>query len=131
MLKRSGLLLGEPEILQAMEHEALTEPHYLPVRVNKSGGLSGSIASAEQLGMLGHYVDALLREIIRELREGNIDADPCCRSEEDTQCNYCEWASACHFQDGQDRDRLRYILPVKPEDFWNELEKGGGEPWQR
>ena len=28
-LKRSGLLLGEPQVLQAMEHEALTEPHYL------------------------------------------------------------------------------------------------------
>lgn len=129
-LKRSGLLLSDPQVLQAMEHEALTEPHYLPLRVNRTGDLSGSIASAAQLGRLGNYVDNLLRQISGELRSGNIDADPCCRSEEDTQCRYCDWAAACHFRDGQDRDHLRYILPVKPEEFWEELEKGGGDSWQ-
>ena len=129
-LKRSGLLLGEPQVLQAMEHEALTEPHYLPLRVNRSGDLSGSIASAAQLGRLGNYVDRLLRQISAELHSGNIDADPCCHSEEDSQCRFCDWAPACHFRDGQDRDHLRYILPVKPEEFWQELEEGGGEPWQ-
>lgn len=34
------------------------------------------------------------------------------------------------FPGRQDRDHLRYILPVKPEEFWQELEEGGGEPWQ-
>ena len=129
-LKRSGLLLDEPEVLQAMEHEAMTEPRYLPLRVNRSGDLSGSIASAAQLGKLGNYVDKLLRQIAGELRSGNIDADPCCHSEEDSQCRFCDWAPACHFRDGQDRDHLRYILPVKPEEFWQELEEGGGDPWQ-
>ena len=65
-----------------------------------------------------------------ELRSGNIDADPCCHSEEDSQCRFCDWVSACQFRDGRDRDRLRYILPVKPEEFWKELEEGGGDPWQ-
>ena len=129
-LKRSGLLLDEPDVLQAMEHEAMTEPRYLPLRVNRSGDLSGSIASAAQLGKLGNYVDKLLRQIAGELRSGNIDADPCCHSEEDSQCRFCDWAPACHFRDGQDRDHLRYILPVKPEEFWQELEEGGGDPWQ-
>ena len=129
-LKRSGLLLDEPEVLQAMEHEAMTEPRYLPLRVNRSGDLSGSIASAAQLGKLGNYVDKLLRQIAGELGSGNIDADPCCHSEEDSQCRFCDWAPACHFRDGQDRDHLRYILPVKPEEFWQELEEGGGDPWQ-
>ena len=117
-------------MLRAMEHEALTEPHYLPLRVNRSGDLSGSIASAAQLGRLGNYVDRLLCQISAELHSGNIDADPCCHSEEDSQCRFCDWASACHFRDGQDRDHLRYILPVKSEEFWQELEEGGGEPWQ-
>ena len=129
-LKRSGLLLAEPQVLQAMEHEALTEPHYLPLRVNRSGELSGSIASAAQLGRLGNYVDRLLHQISEELRGGNIDADPCCHSEEDTQCRFCDWAPACHFRDGHDRDHLRYILPVKPEAFWQELEEGEGDGWQ-
>ena len=42
--------------------------------------------------------------------------------EEDSPCRYCDWAPACHFQDGRGRDRLNYILPVKPEEFWREIE---------
>ena len=122
-LRRSGLLLAEPNVLKAMEHEALTEPHYLPVRVNREGSLSGSIASAAQLGKLGKYVDKLLHQIAREIRDGNIDADPCCHSEEDSQCRFCDWADACHFQDGRDGDHLHYILPVKAEEFWQMLDK--------
>ena len=129
-LRRSGLLLSDPEVLQAMEHESLQEPHFLPVRVGKDGSISGSIASAARLGKLGRYVDKLVRQIGREVRQGNIDADPCCHSEEDSYCQYCDWAPACHFQDGRDGDHLRYILPVKPEEFWDELEREdeeGGE----
>ena len=126
-LRRSGLLLAEPRVLRAMEHEALTEPRYLPLRVDRSGNLSGSLASAAQLGRLSRYVDRLLRDISRELRQGVVDADPCCRSEEDSPCRCCDWAPACHFQDGRDSDRLRYILPVKPEEFWNALESEGGD----
>ena len=122
-LRRSGLLLAEPEVLAAMEHEALQGPRYLPVRVDRSGGLSGSIASADRLGRLGRYVEELLHQISREIREGNIDADPCCHSEDDSFCQYCDWADACHFQDGRDGDHLHYILPVTPEEFWDELEK--------
>ena len=124
-LRRTGLLLAEPEVLQAMEHEALREPRYLPLRVNRAGDLSGSLASAVQLGKLGQYVEGLLRDISREVRAGNIDADPCCRSEEDSFCRFCGWAPACHFQDGRGRDHLNYILPVKPEEFWKMLEEKG------
>ncbi len=127
-LRRSGLLLAEPQVLQAMEHEALTEPRYLPLRVNRSGDLSGSLASAAQLGKLGRYVETLLRDIAREVRQGNIDADPCCHSEEDRFCNYCDWAAACHFREGRDGDRLHYIQPVKPEEFWSSLEEGDEPP---
>lgn len=121
-LRRSGLLLAEPQVLQAMEHDALTEPRYLPLRVNKSGDLSGSLASAAQLGKLGQYVDKLLRDIAGEIRGGVIDADPCCHTEEDSPCRCCQWAPACHFQDGRDGDHLNVILPVKQDEFWREIE---------
>ncbi len=129
-LRRSGLLLAEPAVLQAMEHDSLTEPHFLPLRVGRDGQLSGSIASAAQLGRLGQYVEELLHQIAGEIRQGNIDADPCCRSEEDSACQFCDWADACHFRDGRDTDHLRYILPVKPEEFWDSLKEGDGEPWE-
>lgn len=133
-LRRSGLLLNERPVLEAMEHESLTEPHYLPVRVNKDGDLSGGLASAAQLGKLGVYVDGLLRKIARELRDGVIDADPCCHSEEDSFCRFCSYAAVCHFEDGRGSDHLRYITPVKPEEFWKQVDetaaaKGGEREW--
>ena len=88
----------------------------------------GSIASAAQLGKLGRYVEKLLHQIAEEVRQGNIDADPCCHSEDDSFCQYCDWADACHFQDGREGDHLHYILPVKTEEFWASLEESeGGE----
>ena len=128
-LKRSGLLLSQPEVLQAMEHDALKAPQYLPIRVNRSGDLSGSIASAAQLGKLGRYIEKLLHQISDEVRQGNIDADPCCHSEEDSVCRFCDWADACHFRDGRDGDHLHYILPLKQEEFWElmDRETEGGE----
>ncbi|MCI2058377.1 MAG: PD-(D/E)XK nuclease family protein [Oscillibacter sp.] len=126
-LRRSGLLLGEPEVLRAMEHSALTEPHYLPVRVGRDGSLSGSLATAAQLGKLSGYLGRLLEQIGGELLGGNIDADPCCRSEEDSFCRFCPWASACHFEDGRDGDHLHYITPVKTETFWQQVEESGKE----
>ena len=122
-LRRSGLLLAEPAVLQAMEHESLQEPQYLPLRVGRDGSVSGSIASADRMGRLGRHVERQLHEIARELRQGNIDADPWSRGEDDSCCKFCQWSAACHCQDGHDGDHLRPILPVKEEDFWREIEE--------
>ncbi len=124
-LRRTGLVLDQREVLEAMEHDALKEPHYLPIRLNKAGELTDGIASAAQLDRLSRYVDRLMHRIARELRDGDIDADPRCRSEEDTPCRYCAWASACQFEDGRGTDRMRYITPVKPAEFWAEIEEKG------
>ena len=128
-LHRTGLLLRDPAVLRAMEHEALERPVYLPMNVDKSGDLSGSLASARQLGQLKRYVDRLLHRITREIREGNIDADPVFRGPENGACRYCQWAGACHFEDGRGRDHRNYLRKVKPEEFWKMLqdEEEGGE----
>lgn len=121
-LRRSGLVLNEPEVLRAMEHDALTEPKYLPLRADREGNLSGGIATAAQLGRLGSYVERLLHDIAAEVRSGVIDADPCCHDESDSVCRFCDWAGACHFEDGRRGDRLRYIRKVTAAEFWQELE---------
>ena len=122
-LHRSGLLLADPAVLQAMEHDALREPHFLPLRVGKDGSIAGSVASAARLGKLGNYVEELLHQITREVRDGNIDADPWYKSAEENACAFCDWADACHFQDGRGRDRLHYIRQLKQEEFWQLIEE--------
>lgn len=115
-VRRTGLVLSEPEVLQAMEHSALESPSYLPIAVNKDGVLSGGIATTAQLGKLGRYVEKLLHDITREISSGNIAADPYARGPQDTACNYCPFASACYFD--REKDSMRYLKKTPPEEFW-------------
>lgn len=125
-LQRSGMVLNDPQVLEAMEHSALENPCYLPVAVkrNKDGTaqIIGSLADSEQLGKLGKYVDHLLREISREVFAGNIDADPCARSPKDSACTYCEFSAACHFENGTGGDHIEYIRKTKAEELWQHID---------
>lgn len=125
-LRRSGMLLADPAVLQAMEHDALTEPCYLPVTVKrgKDGDalLGDSLASLERLGRLGKYAELQLQSVARELREGDIDADPYARNAQETACRFCEFAPACHFENGRGRDRVEYIRATKAEEFWQHID---------
>ena len=124
-LRRTGLVLGEPEVLRAMEHSALETPCYLPISVKKDGTLSGDIATAAQLGHLGRYVDRLLHQIAGEITHGNIDADPYARGPQDSACTYCAFASACYFDES--RDKRRQLHKTDSGEFWAMLEKENGE----
>ena len=124
-LRRTGLVLGEPQILQAMEHSALESPCYLPIGVKKDGGVTGSVATAAQLGHLGRYVDKLLHQIAGEIAGGNIDADPYARGPQDSACTYCAFASACYFDDS--RDKRRPLYKTDSDEFWALMERENGE----
>ena len=126
-LRRSGMVLSEPDVLRAMEHSALEEPCHLPLRIGKDGSISGGVASAVQLGKLGGYVDRLLHQIARELENGNVDADPCSRGPQDSACTWCEFASACYFEEGSGRDRMRHLRKTDEAEFWQTIEKTEGE----
>ncbi len=126
-LRRSGIVLSQPEVLKAMEHSALKSPRFLPLTLGKDGSITKGVATAAELGKLSRYVDRLLEKIARELKAGNIDADPWSRGENDNACTYCEFASACHFMEEGACDRAQPLRPVKPEEFWRHVDKTIGE----
>lgn len=124
-LRRTGMVLSDPEVLTAMEHSALESPCYLPIAVKKDGSVSGLAASvladAAQMGKMGRYVDELLRKVARELGDGNIDADPCCRGPQESACDWCPFASACWFD--EKRDKPHYLQKTTPEEFWQRVDE--------
>ena len=126
-LRRSGMVLEDPAVLQAMEHSALESPCYLPIAVKRDGAVTGSLASAEQLGKLSKYVDHILHEITQEVFAGNIDADPYARTPQQSACTCCEIASACHFENGCGSDRMEYIRATKNDEFWQYIDEVNGE----
>ncbi len=120
-LRRSGMVLQEAQVLQAMEHSALESPCYLPLKVAKDGSLSGSLATAEQFGKLSRYMDKLLGDIAAEIGQGTIDADPVARGPQ-TPCDYCPFMAACGFDERS--DQRRYVQAVKsPEEFWDYVDE--------
>lgn len=124
-IRRSGLLLDDPEVVEAMEDPS-GGSHVLPVKFSRNGTPSGEcLASLEQLGKLSRHVTRLVGEMAREVREGSVEADPFCRGKFDSACVWCEYFDACHFGSGRD-DKPRYFTRMKTGEFWEKL-SGEGE----
>lgn len=123
-LRRSGLILDDPEILRAMEGG--DSPRRLPVKW-KDGAPSGeALASAERLGLLSRHIDDTLFALAEGLRRGDIAANPYYKGPQDHACQYCEYAAACRFSEGEDGDRRRYLKKYGPDEVWGMLEGGAG-----
>ncbi|MCD8382125.1 MAG: PD-(D/E)XK nuclease family protein [Clostridiales bacterium] len=124
-LRRSGLLLRDEEVLWAMEQWGADGPRFLPFQVSRNGAISGDcLATAEQWGRLERRLGQLLQEMGREIAHGDIDADPYLKGGGDTACQFCDYAQACHFEEGRGTDRRRWLYSVRGKEFW---ERTGGE----
>lgn len=123
-LRRKGLVLDDPEVLEAMEHTGEEGIRFLPVRVSsRTGAVTGeALVSAERLGKLRGHTERILRQIGQELARGTIDADPYWRSPEKNACLYCDYAAACHFEDGRGGDKKRFLPALDGEAFWQSIE---------
>lgn len=116
--RRKGLVLDDAAVLQAMEHG--DAPEYLPVQMKKDG-LTGDLASLEQLDTLERFLDGSLRGMTDTILSGAVQPDPLIRGPMLSPCRYCEFQTACH----QDlcAQQHRYLASIGAEQFWNEVER--------
>ena len=125
-LRRHGLVLDDPEVLCAMEQAGEQGIRFLPVKRNRDGSFSGdSLVSARRLARLERHVERVLRDICHEIAAGNIAADPYWRGPDKNACLYCEYAAACHFEEGRGGDCRRWLAGMKAEQFWQEVATDG------
>lgn len=118
-LKRSGLILFDASVINAMEKS--DNPEYIPVSFKKDGSLtSDSLATSEQFCALRNHVDRRLIELSENIRRGKIDVSPYYKGEQDNACLYCHFKSVCRFDES--RDTRRYLSKVTPGEFWERLE---------
>ena len=118
--KRSGLVLDDPSVLDAMEPG--TDKRFLPIKLKKDGGYDqrslANLASLEQFGALSRYIDDTLKQLAAELRAGSVAADPWYKNDRDNACAFCDYKQACLFDEAGDGWRMRTGLSA-------------GEAWER
>jgi len=119
-MRRSGLILDDPAILEAMESG--TEKDYLPVKATKEGKFTGdSLVSLEQIDLLSKHVSKMLNTAKDKIRNGDSECSPYYKSERDNACIYCEFHTVCGF-DEETGDRHRFVVKKNHEEIWKELE---------
>ena len=123
-LRRSGLVLSDPEVIRAMEHA--DTPKYIPVDFKKNGPAGDALVSAERLGTLARHIDQTLCEMASELRRGSIAADPYYAGQQENACINCDYFDACRFADGENGESMRSTPHLPATKVWSVLE-GGGE----
>lgn len=126
LLRRSGLLLDDAEILQAMEHSIVGDGRFLPVGMKKDfswkSSARSSLASMEQMGKLYQHIQKTLRQLGREMLAGDVEARPVVKGKQDTACTWCPYAAVCQYDESLgDQNRPAYHRPTQQ--IWDAMEQ--------
>ena len=57
----------------------------------------------------------------KALRKGMVKADPYYRNLRSDACTYCDFYMACRFDKTNGKDRMRYLYPLTPKEFWERV----------
>ena len=115
-LRRTGLILNEPYVLEAMESGEAKK--YLPVKQAKDGGFAGeSLVTLEQLSLLESHVGHMVHRAAKEILGGGAELSPYYKSAADNACLYCRYRSVCGF-DEDAGDKRRFIRKIKTTEAW-------------
>jgi len=122
-LRRDGLILDDPAVIEAMEKGIEGRAEFIPVQFKPKGdGLSSlsSVADLERFGRLRRHVDQLLREMESALLSGDAAARPAGRGSF-SACDFCDYRPACQF-DARAGDRQKVLAVLSNGAFWERLE---------
>ncbi|ALS76670.1 helicase-exonuclease AddAB subunit AddB [Planococcus rifietoensis] len=115
--KMNGLVVEDPEVIQAMDAQIDGYSNVIPVRLNKNGSVSkGSSKTVEKDDM------ETIRKFVRKkhqgagngILDGNTAVSPY-RLKDDTPCQFCNFRAVCQF-DPSDPEQSYRKLPVLSSD---------------
>ncbi len=115
-LKRKGLILKDMDIINAMEPNGILR---LSVQVKK-GEISGDVVEREQLPQLKQHVFNTLRNLVKEIAQGNVTPNPYTRGGAYDACGFCPYKQICHNATVSGR---RNYAAMNAERFWTEIGK--------
>ena len=116
--KRSGLLLSDEAVLEAMDpDEAMTR---LCCTKKRDGSISGDLADRQQLKMLREYIFSYLGSMVDDIASGNVTPNPYTRGTSHNACTFCPYGSICHKEQVEGR---RNYKAMDAASFWDGVSK--------
>lgn len=124
-LMRSGIVLADPDVIEAMEPGIQSEGRFIPVKLlrNRQPSSSSGVADAAQFELLEQHVRRMTALTAEWMEEGHIGTRPAV-THGIQACTYCDYRSVCFFNNSRDAARLRYIPAMSAKEFYSILEGG-------
>lgn len=98
--KMKGIVLSDINIIKSMDKDLRQgASNIIPAYIDTKGDISkgkSSVASIEEFNKLQDYTIKTIKEISKEIFEGNIDIKPYYKNKK-TGCDYCNYKSICQF----------------------------------
>lgn len=116
--KRRGLILGDDDVLYAMENSDV--PTRLSCKRKKDGSVTGDVANRDQFKLLSRYVFHVLAKMVEDIASGNVTANPYTRGNSHNACRFCPYGAVCHAATVEDRRNYKMMSSQR---FWDEIEK--------
>lgn len=122
--KMKGLILANVNV--AKLHDKNLEKgssKLVPAYIDSTGSLSpkrSSIATEEEFKKLQKHIDKTIKEISKEIFNGNIELKPYYKNRK-TPCEYCSYKSMCNFNTGICKNSYKYIQKLTKDDVLNKI----------
>lgn len=100
-LRAGGIVNSDGDIARRLDEEAVAKSDVIPVEYKKDGSLSArsSVLSGEELQEISLFVGRKVRQLGREILDGNIALNPY-ESGAESACTYCSFQGVCGFDGG-------------------------------
>ena len=115
--KMNGLVVEDPEVIQAMDEGIDGYSNVIPVRLNKSGTVSASQSKTvmkEDMQAIRHFVRSKHQNAGNGILEGNTSITPY-KVKEDTPCQFCSYRSVCQFDPADPEQNYRKLPALSPD----------------
>ena len=126
--KMNGLVLADINVIKMMDKNLQTgKSEIIPVEFNNSGEINyknSKTVTKEEFENLQKYTIKLIKQISKEILDGNIDLKPYYAvNNKNTPCSYCEYKSICQFNPKLAGNKYNYIGTKSRQEILDEISK--------
>lgn len=122
--KMKGLILADVNVVRMMD-KTLEKgaSKIVPAYIDKEGNVTNiksSTVTKEQFHDLQKYTKKIIKEIAKEILNGNIDINPSYNmKKKKSPCEYCEYKSICNFDNT--KNEYNYVPNMKKEEILEKI----------